>query len=679
MVRRTGGNAQNLGRGTAIVENEESEKNTYMERILNNVNEFEGSNGSSTMILSCNKTYTAGVAEFVEANSWNLLKKENVNKPGIEYELHVEKCRPIEIGRPKGKSIIVAVKIKGYDVKALVDQGANINTITAKLLYTLAENGHISLNKIGIHKPVIGSSVLANSEVVNFPAAVTLPLSRNDSKEFWVEFQITEQQPYPIILGTACLSLIGFELWDNIAGIELLADKSPSNTKNAFKLLDSSEIQANEKAKLDNSDNNNDVDCEPEFEGMCEIFTLNSSEKKDKAIKLLDELEIGAANNEEKKELEKLIMENADIFASQDKDLGYTNVVEHKIQLLDNTPFKIPRRQIPFAYKEEVKSMINKYLDMGIIRPSDSPYSSPITLVKKKNGEIRMCIDYRKLNSLTRKDAYPIPNIENTLLSMSSKKYFSSFDLISGYWQVGIAEESVEMTAFSVDGGHYEWLRMPFGLTNAPGTFERLMEKILGEYIGEFVFVYLDDILIASKNWTEHKENIRKVLIRLRESGLKLKPKKCKFLMEEIEFLGHTITKDGLKMNREKRKAIENFPMPKNVKDIQKFLGLCGYYRKFIKGFALIAKPLYALLQTKTKWEWTDECEKSFKTLIQRLCEDVTLEYPDFEAARDDESRKFVIQTDASKIGIGAILSQYKDGAARPIYFASRLCRGASS
>jgi len=241
-------------------------------------------------------------------------------------------------------------------------------------------------------------------------------------------------------------------------------------------------------------------------------------------------------------------------------------------------------------------------------------------------------------------------------------------------------EDSIEKTAFPTPEGLYEWTVMPFGLTNAPATFERFMERAMRGILGKFVHVYLDDILIVSETWKDHIEHLETVFERLRNAGLKLKPDKCQPVANNIRFLGHILTTDGLQKDEEKVQAMRSFPRPTNQKQLRSYLGLVGYYRKFIRGFALIAKPLYRLLREDTAWDWTDECTSAFNRLTHEVCENVTLEFPDFEAAKNDPRRALTIQTDASRTGIAGILGQLDgNGKPRPIYFVSRTCNDAES
>jgi hypothetical protein len=294
-----------------------------------------------------------------------------------------------------------------------------------------------------------------------------------------------------------------------------------------------------------------------------------------------------------------------------------------------------------------------------------------VTLAKKKGADYRFCIDYRKLNDITKKDSYPLPRIDKLLERYEGAKWFSSLDLAAGYHQIEMEEKDREKTAFICSQGLFEYNVMPFGLTNAPATFQRMMDKVLKEYIGEFVTVYLDDIMIYSKSFEEHVEHIEKVLMKLKEINAVIKLKKCEFGKRNLEFLGHRVGKDGLQPGVEKVEKIKNMKRPENVTEVRSFLGLCSYYRKFVKDFSKIAKPLNNLMKKNVKFEWKEKQQKAFDILKTKLMEKPIVKYPDF-------GKEFMVITDASGKGLGAILAQKnKDNKEVVIAYASRSLVGA--
>ena len=283
-----------------------------------------------------------------------------------------------------------------------------------------------------------------------------------------------------------------------------------------------------------------------------------------------------------------------------------------------------------------------------------------------------MVVDYSELNSKTTADAYPLPNIVDILDQLGGAQYFSIFDLASGFHQINMHPDDIPKTAFTTPYGHYEYVRMPMGLCNGPPTFQRLMDIVLTGMQGHEVFVYLDDIVVYARTLTEHDEKCRRLFDRLRKAKLSLQPDKCEFLKKEVIYLGHIISKDGVKPNPEKVEAVRNFPRPRNIKNIRQFLGLTGYYRRFIDGYAGMAKPLTQLLKSDVPFNWGEEQENSFKELKEKLITEPVLIFPDF-------SKPFIVTTDASGYAIGGILSQGPINQDRPIAYASRTLNGAET
>ena len=302
--------------------------------------------------------------------------------------------------------------------------------------------------------------------------------------------------------------------------------------------------------------------------------------------------------------------------------------------------------------------------EQGVIQPSQSPWASPIVLVQKKDGSIRFCIDYRKVNKVTRKDSYPLPKVDDLLDSLAGAQWFSTLDLASGYWQVEVHPQHREKTAFTTGQGLYEFRVMPFGLCNAPSTFQRLMELVLAGLRWDICLAYLDDIVVFGCTFEEHLQRLRIVLSRLRDANLKLNPKKCQFFQQSVSFLGHVISRHGVSTDPTKIESIEKWPTPINVQELQSFLGLASYYRRFVKGFAEIAAPLHRLLQKGT-FTWSEDCDLAFNSLKRNLMSAAVLGYPKTDST-------FYLDTDASNNGIGAVLSQKQGEAERVIAYGSR-------
>ncbi|XP_050505429.1 uncharacterized protein LOC126883802 [Diabrotica virgifera virgifera] len=375
-------------------------------------------------------------------------------------------------------------------------------------------------------------------------------------------------------------------------------------------------------------------------------------------------------NEEEEDQVRQLCRKFSDIFHQPDTPLSFTNEVKHYIKTKDEEPVYTKSYRYPYVHKEEVKKQISSMLEQGIIRPSQSPWSSPIWVVAKKpdlSGKIkwRIVVDYRKVNEKTIDDRYRIPHISDILDKLGRCQYFTTLDLASGFHQIEMAEEDIPKTAFNVENGHYEYLRMPFGLKNAPSTFQRMMDNVLKGLQGEICLVYMDDVIVYSTSLQEHIVNLTKVFQRLREARLKIQVDKCEFLKKQVNFLGHVVTQQGIKPNPAKIEAIEKYPIPKTTKEIRGFLGLLGYYRKFIRDFAKITKPLTRCLKKDAKIEHTPEFVECFETCRKLLMNEPLLQYPDF-------SKPFNLTTDASNFAIGAVLSQGPVGSDKPIAFASR-------
>ena len=364
-------------------------------------------------------------------------------------------------------------------------------------------------------------------------------------------------------------------------------------------------------------------------------------------------------------EFMRLVWEYRDVFA-EDGVIGRTNKVKHSIATGDARPIRQPARRIPLCQRQEVQDLLDDMKAKDVIQPSRSPWASPVVLVQKRDGSLRFCIDYRKLNAVTRKDAYPIPRIDDTLDTLAGSKWFSTLDMVSGYWQVEVGEEDREKTAFCTPNGLFEFKVMPFGLCNGPATFQRLMDLVLAGLHMSHCLVYLDDIIVMGKSFGEHLDNLRKVFDRLREAGLTLKPSKCVFFQTEVNYLGHVISRNGISTDPAKISQVEKWPAPQSVKEVQQFLGLASYYRRFVRDFASVARPLHRLTEKTAKFEWTTECDDAFRTLRRKLCSAPILAFPNFH-------NRFILDTDASNSGIGGVLSQLDDGGnERVVAYASR-------
>ena len=367
---------------------------------------------------------------------------------------------------------------------------------------------------------------------------------------------------------------------------------------------------------------------------------------------------------EQREILRKTLLKFSDIFVGSSKAPGRTNLIEFNIDTGDSPPIRSAPYRTSKAEGDVMEAEINQYLELGLIRPSKSPWASPVLMIRKPDGGIRFCIDYRKLNSVTIKDSYPMPRIDDLLDVLGRAKLFSTMDIASGYWNVPMRPDSVAKTAFTCKYGLYEWLVMPFGLCNAVPCFERLMETILIDEKWRICLVYLDDCIVYSEDFGSHLVRLTQVLTKFRDAGFKLKMSKCKWGRSSVAFLGHIVTPAGILPNPEKIKSVLRIGDLKDVSEVRAFLGLAGYFRRFIRDYAKISSPLTALL-TADPFVWSPACSEAVDTLKKRLVSPPLLAHPDFD-------EPFSIWVDASQLAVGAVLLQSQHGQTRVIAYASQ-------
>ena len=379
-------------------------------------------------------------------------------------------------------------------------------------------------------------------------------------------------------------------------------------------------------------------------------------------IKTLDENHLDTSVAQDLKEL---LWQHQDTFAKNSTDLGFCPVLKHDIDTGDSSPIKQSPRRPPLAAREAEDDILDEMLKSGVIEPSTSPWASPVCMVRKKDGTFRFCVDYRKVNAVSKRDAYPIPDIQDAFDHLQGSKYFATIDLLSGYWQIGMTDRAKERSSFCTKRGLFQFTRMPFGLSGAPSSFCRLMSIVLRDLLWVICLCYLDDIIIYAKTPEELIARLRQVLDRLRKVGLKVKPSKCVLFQKQIHFLGHQVSQFGVEPLPEKIEIIKNWPRPHCLRDVRAFFGLASYYRRFVKDFATLAEPLTRLTRKQIRFEWSDEEQKAFDALKQALIESTTLAFP-------HPNRPCILDTDASDVAIGAVLSQCINGAERPIAFYSR-------
>lgn len=380
------------------------------------------------------------------------------------------------------------------------------------------------------------------------------------------------------------------------------------------------------------------------------------------------------------------MMERNEVFSLHEFDVGCSKSTQHTIKTTDDKPFRERSRRLPPADVEALRQHLSQLKNAGVITESRSPYASPIVVVRKKNGKMRMCVDFRTLNRRTVPDQYTVPRIEDALACLSGSKWFSVLDLRSGYYQVPMSDSDKEKTAFICPAGFFQFERMPQGVTGAPATFQRIMEQTVGDMNLLEVLVYLDDLIVFGATLEEHETRLLKVLDRLRDEGLKLSLDKCQFCQPSVTYVGHIISQDGVSTDPKKTEAVTTWPRPNTVTALRSFLGFCGYYRRFVKDYSKVAHPLNQLLsgyppaakKSRGKQEntylnpsepfgsrWDDKCEAAFEELKQRLTQAPVLAFA-------NPQLPYVLHVDASREGLGGVLYQDQGEGLRPVAFVSR-------
>ncbi len=409
----------------------------------------------------------------------------------------------------------------------------------------------------------------------------------------------------------------------------------------------------------------------------------------------LDQIDIQSCDVSEewKEELANLVVKYESIFSRDRLDCGEVKDVVHRIRLKDEKPFRLPYRRVPPSQYQKLKQTLDEMEEKGIISRSSSEWASPLVLVWKPSGELRICTDFRWLNQRTEKDAYPLPHQSDALAALGGNCYFSTMDLTSGFYNIPIHEDDRKYTACTTPVGLYEYNRMAQGLCNSPATFARMMTSIFGDQNYMSLLCYLDDLLVFGKSEQEALDRLELVFSRLREHNLKLAPKKCYFLRKSVKFLGHIVTAEGIAADPAKVSAINEITAKDLMEDdgktpsytkVKSLLGMANYYSHFIENFSRLAKPLFQLTsgqRVKRRGarvsarpyrrlkpeDWTSDCEMSLDKLKKAISTTIILAHPDI-------NKPFLLFTDASMDGLGAVLSQVVDGELkpRPVAFASK-------
>jgi len=350
-------------------------------------------------------------------------------------------------------------------------------------------------------------------------------------------------------------------------------------------------------------------------ESVCSVTTQQENNFERMDLTHINEINLqdSSLTEDQKDELYQLLVKYADVFSQDKFDVGQCTMVQHAIDTGDAKPLRSKVYRIPQTLQVQVKEQIDEMTELGFIKPSSSPWSCGIVLVPKPDGSIRFCCDYRRLNKVTKKDVYPLPLIQDVIDQLSGSNMFTSLDLAHGFWQVPVEEESKEKTAFITPWGLFEWNVMSFGLCNAPATFSRCLGLVLSGMKHQNVLCYVDDIIIHSKTWTEHLSALEELLQRLRAANLKVKGSKCQMARTSITYLGQIISKEGVRIDESQLNVIKDYPAPRNVKEIQRVMGLFNYYRKWIPKYSFLAKPIMELLRKDRIFKWTHTQETAFQ------------------------------------------------------------------
>ena len=407
--------------------------------------------------------------------------------------------------------------------------------------------------------------------------------------------------------------------------------------------------------------------CENEIHEQIRTVTTESSDTIILPEHLQEMYEASSKNltQDEAISVKTLLLKHASVFSKSRSDLGFCDIIPHRINTGLAPPIRIPPRRVPMTMKSAVDEEVQRLIDTNLVVKSKSPWAFPLVPIKKKDGSIRICVDYRKLNEVTLHDSYPLPKVQECLDALQCAKWFSTIDATSGFFQVQNHPDDMDKTAFVCDKGLFAFRVLPMGLRNSPATYQRLMVHIMSLLLYETCLVYLDDCIVYSQTFEEHIQRLDEVLNRMGRSHLKCLPKKCHLFSQECQFLGHRISSEGVATCEEKVTAVKEWPVPRNVKELKSFLGLASYYRRFIKSFGTISAPLNKLTEKKQTFKWNPEAQDAFDTLKDTLTKAPILGFP-------NTTDQYLLDCDASSFAISGVLSQIQDGTERVIAYYSK-------
>ncbi|GBG84351.1 hypothetical protein CBR_g38322 [Chara braunii] len=541
---------------------------------------------------------------------------------------------------PRGEHFVVEVDVRGRICGAFIDIGSTRNYISRDCLERL----HLQDRVRHLSRPV--ASTLANKErmiVTDYIKDVVCTFSYGGGElNHKISFLVSDDLPFDMLLGMYYLEVAKPQFdWDK----KVLKHKLPDGRTVRWTKFKASSIKDTYGCLCASSFFN--YYKQNQKEGMYLVY----ASEKGEAVKTPPGIEC-------------VVAKFPDLF--EEPSGVVDREVVHAIEIIPGS--KTPKGRIyrmASAELDELRKQLKELTKKGWIRPSTSPYGSPVLFVPKKGGTLRMCIDYRGLNAITVKNAEPLPRIDDLLDRVQGCKYYSKIDLKSGYHQIAIRPEDQHKTTFQTRYGLYEFVVMPFGLCNAPGTFQHAMNRIFHDHLDKFVVVYLDDILIFSKSAEEQAQHVETVLSLLRQHKYKVNLEKCEFGRTKILHLGHEVSAEGIRREDAKVASIRDWPRPQIVTEFRSFLGMCGYYRNFVKNYSAVASPLTDLTRHDTPWDWSDECEGAFKRLKNALMNHEVLMVP-------DPQKPFIVTIDASQYGIGAVLAQQDGKKLRPIEYMSK-------
>ena len=595
----------------------------------NKTGKFKSNNQEKTP-LSC---YGCGNPGYIKAKCPNCALSKDIET------VKFGKIRLNAVPYPRTDLAVLKISINGITGTACADSGAS-HSIASESLYRLLRSKGTVFDKTlftitladgsQTKKRVYTTCINLGLEGRSFPLTmVVLPEARGNQT----------------LLGADFLKQSGVVL--NLRNRTWFYDDDPSK---CFHFYENAEVQT----------------CDKEESIHTNPCILNT--EKDTADEvnpyLLREDEGKCLTSQQRKQVNSLLKEYEECFRSGGETSPYT---EHRINTGNSTPVAVPPYRMTPAKKEILKKELDDLLARGIIEECESPYASPVVLVPKPDGSMRLCIDYRKLNAVTVPDTYPLPRMDDLLHEAKHTSFMSTLDLRAGYHQIKVYPPDQDKTAFVCPFGTFRYLKMPFGLRNAPATFQRLIDQFRNGLKDVFALSYLDDIIVMSDSFEKHVSDLKTVFERLIEYKLNAKREKCHFVCDKVKYLGHWITPNGLEVDPAKVEAIVGIPPPKTVKQVQSFLQTCSWYRRFIPGFADISRPLSNLTKKKTVWKWGELEQKAFETLKKCLSTTPVLK-------QVDDTKPFILKTDASNYALGAVLLQGDDKTSEhPIEYASRL------